>query len=161
MLLELERVFVYSREIQKVEKMIFNTVVDEPTFHLLQSIPGVGKILALTIFYEVGASERFGSAKQFCSYARLVPGVAQSSSVTRRGRGSTQGNPMLKWAFIQAAPMAVRFYPRVRRFRLTHMARRRSKARKLISLSIVAHNPSFFPNALDIVLLHTKHYLHS
>lgn len=139
MLLALERVLLYDQEIQKVEKMILDTVADEPTFELLRTVPGVGKILALTIFYEVGQIDRFGSAKQFCSYARVVPGVAQSSSVTRRGRGSKQGNPHLKWAFMQAAGLAVRYNPAVRKFRQTHMARRRSKAKRLISLSIVAH----------------------
>jgi transposase len=139
MLLALERVLLYDREIQKLEKMILDTVADEPTFELLRTVPGVGKILALTIFYEVGQIERFGSAKQFCSYARVVPGLAQSSSVTRRGRGSKQGNPHLKWAFMQAAGLAVRYNPAVRKFRQTHMARRRSKAKRLVSLSIVAH----------------------
>lgn len=139
MRIELERVLLYSQEIDKVEEIILSTVADEPMFSLLQTIPGVGKILALTIFYEVGDIQRFGSAKQFCSYVRVVPGVAQSSSVTRRGRGSKQGNPQLKWAFMQAAGLAVRFYPNVRKFRQTHLTRRRSKARKLISLCIVAH----------------------
>jgi transposase len=139
MLLALERVLLYDQEIQKVEEMILDTVADEPAFELLRTVPGVDKILALTIFYEVGQIDRFGSAKQFCSYARVVPGVAQSSSVTRRGRGSKQGNPHLKWAFMQAAGLAVRYNPAVRKFRQTHMARRRSKAKRLISLSIVAH----------------------
>jgi transposase len=139
MLLALERVLLYNQEIQKVEKLILDTVADEPTFELLRTIPGVGKILGLTIFYEVGQIERFGSAKQFCSYARVVPGLAQSSSTIRRGRGSKQGNPHLKWAFMQAAGLAVRYNPGVRKFRQTHMARRRSKAKRLISLSIVAH----------------------
>jgi transposase len=57
----------------------------------------------------------------------------------RRGTGSKQGNPHLKWAFNQAACVAVRHYGYVRSFREKHLARRRSKARRLISLSIVAH----------------------
>ena len=40
---------------------------------------------------------------------------------------------------MQAASLAVRFDGPIRRFRLKHMERRRSKARKLISVSIVAH----------------------
>jgi len=139
MLHELERIAFYSREIEKMEKMVLGSVTKEPLFELLQTIPGVGKILALTIYYEAGQIERFGSAKQFCSYARVVPGVAQSSSVTRRGKGSKQGNPHLKWAFMQAASISVRYYPKVRKFREKHMARRRSKAKRLISMSIVAH----------------------
>jgi transposase len=139
MLLELERVLVYSQEIEKVEKIILNTVAEKPEYKLLQTIPGVGKTLGLTIFYEVGEIQRFGNVKRFCSYARVVPGVASSSSGTRRGRGSKQGNPQLKWAFMQAAGIAVRYNPAIRKFRQTHLARRRSKAKRLISLSIVAH----------------------
>ena len=139
MRMELARVGLYSREINTLERIIQNSVSEEPLFELLQTIPGVAKILGLTIFYEAGDIERFDGPKPFCSYARVVPGVAQSSSVTRRGKGSKQGNPYLKWAFMQAAGISVRYEPAVRKFRQTHMARRRSKARKLISLSIVAH----------------------
>jgi transposase len=137
--LQWERIQLYNREIHKLERIILNSVAEEPLFELLQTIPGVGKILGQTIFYEVGDIERFSGPKPFCSYARVVPGVAQSSSVTRRGRGSKQGNPYLKWAFMQAAGVSVRYEPTVRKFRQTHLARRRSKARNLVSLSIVAH----------------------
>ena len=139
MLHELQRIRLYSREIAKMEKMVLRSVTAEPLFKLLQTIPGVGKKLALTIHYEAGKIERFGSAKQFCSYARVVPGVAQSSSITGRGRGRKQGNPYLKWAFMQAACISVRYHPNVRIFRERHMARRRSKARRLIPMSVVAH----------------------
>jgi transposase len=139
MQMELDRIRLYSLQINTLERIIQKSVANEPLFELLQTIPGVAKILGLTIFYEVGDIERFRGPKPFCSYARVVPGVAQSSSVTRRGRGSKQGNPYLKWAFMQAAGISVRYDPDVRKFRQTHMARRRSKARRLISLSIVAH----------------------
>jgi len=136
---EIERIALYSREIEKMEKRILDSVKNDPLLELLQTIPGVGKILALTIYYEAGQIDRFGSAKQFCSYARVVPGIAQSSSVTKRSKGSKQGNPHLKWAFMQAASIAVRYYPSVRKFRQTRLARRRSKAKKLIFMSILAH----------------------
>jgi len=139
MLPELERIRVYSREITKMEKTILRCAGKEPMFRLLQTIPGVGDILALTIYYESGEIERFKSAKKFCSYARVVPGVAQSGTVTRKGRGSKQGNPYLKWAFTRAACIAVRYNPNVKKFREKHLARRRSKAKRMISLSIVAH----------------------
>lgn len=136
---ELERIRLYSQEISKMESMLLKFAGKDPLFKLLQTIPGVGKILGLTIYYEAGEIQRFGSAKQFCSYARVVPGIAQSGSVTRRGGGSKQGNPHLKWAFMQAAVLAVRFHPNVKKFREKHLARRRSKAKRLITLSIVAH----------------------
>jgi transposase len=137
--LELERIRLYTRQIRILEEMILSRVKEEPVFELLQTLPGVGKILAMTIFYEVGDVGRFRGVKQFCSYARVIPGIAQSGTVSKRGRGSKQGNANLKWAFNQAAGLAVRYNPTVRRFRQVHLARRRSKARKLISISIVAH----------------------
>jgi transposase len=137
--MELERIRLYSRELKTVEKYILGTVENQPIYEHLRTIPGVGKILALTIYYEVGDIGRFGSARQFCSYARVVPGMAQSGDVIRRGTGSKQGNPHLKWAFNQAAAISVRHYGYIRSFRQKHLARRRSKARRLISLSIVAH----------------------
>jgi transposase len=137
--MELERIRIYSRELKTVEKYLLSTVKNKPIFDHLRTIPGVGKTLALTIYYEVGDIGRFPSARQFCSYARVVPGLAQSGDVIRRGTGSKQGNPHLKWAFNQAAAISVRRYGYVRSFRQKHLARRRSKARRLISLSIVAH----------------------
>jgi transposase len=71
------------------------------------------KILALTILYEVGQISRFKNVRHFSSYCRLVPGVAQSGQVSRRGRSSKQGNSYLKSAFNQAAIVAVRSYPRI------------------------------------------------
>ena len=75
------------------------------------SIPGIGRILALTILYEIGEISRFKDVRHFSSYCRLVPGVAQSGAVSRRGRASKQGNHYLKSAFNQAAVAAVRSYP--------------------------------------------------
>jgi transposase len=47
-------------------------VDDVQTYHGLQTIPGVGKVLALILLYEMHAVGRFDSAGQFLSYARLV-----------------------------------------------------------------------------------------
>jgi hypothetical protein len=55
------------------QKYILSTVENQPIYEHLRTIPGVGKILALTIYYEVGEIARFGSARQFCSYARVDP----------------------------------------------------------------------------------------
>jgi transposase len=138
-LLQLERVDFYTRQIKTLEKTILGTVEDELAFELLTTIPGVGKILALTIFYETGEINRFPSPKHYSSYSRVVPGIAQSGNTTKKGRGSKQGNPHLKWAFTQAAVFAIRYYGPIRKFRQAHMERRKSRARKLISISIVAH----------------------
>ena len=42
---------------------------------VLQSIPGVGLIISLTVLLEIDTIERFDSRQQFCSYARLIAPV--------------------------------------------------------------------------------------
>jgi transposase len=47
--------------------------VHDPTaFALLTSVPGIGKVLALTILYEIHDISRFPSVRDFPSYCRLV-----------------------------------------------------------------------------------------
>jgi transposase len=137
--MELERIDLYSRQIQVCEDIIISSLVDDPDFKRIQTIPGIGNILAAIILYETGDVNRFKSVKHYCSYARVVPGIAQSSSTIRRGKGSKQSNPYLKFAFNQAAALAVRYCQPIKKFRQKHLNRKRSKARKLISISIVSH----------------------
>jgi transposase len=73
----------------------------------------VGQTIALTILYEVGEPTRFANVKEFSSYCRVVPGIAQSGKVSGRGRASKQGNHYLKAAFSQATVHAVLCYPQV------------------------------------------------
>jgi len=136
---QLQRIRLYTEQIEKLETQIFATTRECPDYDRLITIPGIGKILAITILYEVGEISRFQNARHFSSYCRLVPGIAQSGSSTRRGRGSKQGNPYLKWAFSQAATYAVRYYPKIRRSFDRHLKRHSGRARKLITYNIIAH----------------------
>jgi transposase len=79
---------------------------------LLQSIPGVGAILALTLRYEVDRIDRFTTRQQFCSYSRLVYPRQESAGKQAGCKGRKMGNAYLKWAFSEAAVYAARFYPR-------------------------------------------------
>ena len=73
---------------------------------VLQSTPGVGPILSLTILLEIDTVERFDTCQQFCSYARLC-GAVQESAGKRVGVGNRKaGNAWLKWAFSEAAVLS-------------------------------------------------------
>ena len=52
----------------------------------MRSIPGVGKILALTFLYEIHDIRRFPDVGQFLSYARLVR-CAHESAGKKKGSG--------------------------------------------------------------------------
>lgn len=137
--LQLERVELLSSHIAQLEQQILALTNDLPDYKRLLQVPGLGKILALMILYETGEVSRFPTARNYSSYCRLVPGVAQSGSITRRGRASKQGNHYLKSAFSQAAVAAVRYYPKIRHCYQHHLDRHRGSARKLVAYNVIAH----------------------
>src|SRR5262245_6123324 len=56
---------------------------------VLQSTPGGGLVLSLTILLEIDTIDRFDTRQQFCSYARRC-GAVQESAGKRVGRGNRQ-----------------------------------------------------------------------
>ena len=77
-------------------------------YALLQTTPGIGEHLGLTILHEIGDIARFPSVKDFLSYCRLVKGTVASAGKIKGLRGAKLGNPYLRWAFGEAAVIAKR-----------------------------------------------------
>ena len=73
----------------------------------LQSVPGVGDILAVVIWTEIGTIERFSRAEQLASYCGLVPREHSSGGKIRFGAVRRDVNVYLKWAFVEAANSAI------------------------------------------------------
>jgi transposase len=81
---------------------------DPQVYHRLRSVPGIGKILALTILYEIHDIARFERVQDFLSYSRLVK-CDHSSAGKKLGTGGAKiGNVHLKWAFSEAAALFLR-----------------------------------------------------
>jgi transposase len=78
------------------------------TFHRLQTIPGVGKILALVLLYEIHDVKRFANVGQFLSYARLVRCEHVSAGKVLGSGDKKIGNAHLRWAFGEAACLFLR-----------------------------------------------------
>ena len=74
----------------------------------LQSVPGIGQILALVILYEIQDIARFPRVQDFVSYCRLVKCAKESNGKRLGTSGKKIGNVHLRWAFAEAA---VLFYP--------------------------------------------------
>jgi transposase len=77
-------------------------------YTLLQTVPGIGEHLGLTLLYEIGDIARFPTVKDFVSYCRLVKGTVASAGKIKGLRGAKLGNPYLRWAFGEAAVIAKR-----------------------------------------------------
>jgi transposase len=92
-------------------------VDDMQTYHRLQSIPGVGKVLALVLLYEIHDIKRFASVGQFLSYCRLVRCEHESAGKVLGGGGRKIGNAHLRWAFGEAACLFLRSSERAKAFK--------------------------------------------
>ena len=100
----------------------------------LQSTPGVGIVIALTILLEIDTIARFDSRQQFCSYARLC-GARQESGGKTVGTGNAkQGNAWLKWAFSEAAVLSAQKDERIGKY-LDKLSSRLGKAKALSALA--------------------------
>ncbi len=108
---------------------------DPQAFHRLRTIPGVGKVLALTILYEIHNVKRFDRVQQFASYARLVKCAKESAGKKQGTSGAKMGNVHLKWAFSEAAVLFVRHCAEGKAL-LARLEKRHGKGK---ALSILAH----------------------
>ena len=109
-------------------------VEDPDTLELLRTIPGVGRILSLTLLYELHEIERFPRVGDFLSYARLVKSQKSSAGKITGTSGAKIGNAHLKWAYSEAAVLFLQKNPPGQRL----LNRIRSKHGKGKALSILA-----------------------
>jgi len=81
---------------------------DGQTFTRLQSVPGIGQMLALVLRYEIQDIARFPRVQDFVSYCRLVKCAKESNGKRLGTSGKKIGNVHLRWAFAEAAILFLR-----------------------------------------------------
>ena len=126
---ELELLKTIQAHIEQLERRIHERLENTRSMQLLQTMPGIGEILALVIEREVGDIKRFPSASHFASYAGTVPTISSSGGKTRQGRMRKQANQYLKWAFVEAANVIVLNHTRPA-WRAKHVVRLYERIRK-------------------------------
>lgn len=94
-------------QVDALEKIIVADNAANPLAVRLQTLPGVGKILAPVLALEIDQIQRFARADKLCAYAGLVPTTHASGGKIAHGRMLPFCNRWLKWAFIEAAWVAV------------------------------------------------------
>ena len=77
-------------------------------FDLLQSIPGVGQIVAMTLLTEIYDFNRFSNERQFAHYLGLVPTSHSSGDKVVHGEKTFRGNKELGPMIVEAAWIATR-----------------------------------------------------
>src|ERR687895_446380 len=106
---DLALITYYDQLLTDLELHIVNTAKqhDANTFYRLRSVPGIGKILALVMLYEIHDIDRFPRVQDFVSYCRLVKCAKDPAGKLYGTSGKKIGHADLTWAFSEAA---VRFW---------------------------------------------------
>lgn len=120
----LDTIRFLQKTIKNIEKQVLAQVQLRKEFSLLQTIPGVGKILALTIMLEVGDIGRFNKVGNYSSYCRCVKSEKISNGKKKGKNNKKNGNKFLAWAYVEAANFANRYSNGAKRFYQSKKAKR-------------------------------------
>ena len=130
-----EAIDFLTRQIRTIEGVVEGRIDLKGSYGYLLTLPGVGKILALTIMLETGPVSRFAKVGNYVSYCRKVSSHWSSNGKVKGGGNKKNGNRYLAWAFSEAAELARRFYPEPR----AYYQRKMQKTNFMVAHSALAH----------------------
>ena len=93
---------LHERQIEVLNQEIKKESAGDEIIERLQSVPGVGPMVAFAFVSHV-AAERFEKASQVSNYLGLVPRVYMSGDTVRYGRITKRGNGYLRALLVQGA----------------------------------------------------------
>ena len=116
-----------DEQIGKLDRAVAQAAESHPQARLLMTQPGVGPNTALAFALTIGDASRFPRGKQVASYLGLIPREETSGGRQKLGAISKQGNRLLRSLLVEAAQIAVRYDPQLRREYL-HRCHQKPKA---------------------------------
>ena len=116
-----------DEQIRKLDGAVQTAAEENREAKLLMTQPGVGPNTALAFVLTIGDVSRFRRGKQVASYLGLIPREESSGGRQKLGAISKQGNRMLRSLLVEAAQIAVRFDPGMRKQYL-HRCHQKPKA---------------------------------
>jgi transposase len=105
---QLKLIGAHDAAIAALEQFALGKCRPRSEYPLLTSMPGVGKILSMTMMLEIGDIHRFARPGELSSYARAVKADRLSNGKVKGKNNGRNGNRYLAWAFIEAVNHAVR-----------------------------------------------------
>ena len=103
----LDQLDYMGKNLKAIEAEMIKVFAPCPQTTWLKTLPGVGEILAVVIWTEIGSIERFSRAEQLASYCGLVPREHSSGGKFYYGSVRRDVNVYLKWAFVEAANSSI------------------------------------------------------
>jgi transposase len=123
-----------EESIRQIERAVLKVAKGLPGYGRLQSLPGVGIILGLTITLETGEIGRFAGPGEYASYCRAVDAKRLSNNKKKAQNNQKCGNKYLGWAWVEAANFAKRYDERCRRW----FDRKAARTSKVIATKALA-----------------------
>ena len=130
-----ETIDFLTHQIDQIERRVEKNVRLKEAYRFLQTLPGVGKILALTIMLETGPISRFETVGDYVSYCRKVPSQWMSNGKWKGSGNAKNGNRYLSWAYAEASDFARRYYPEPR----AYYQRKRQQTNAVVAHSALSH----------------------
>lgn len=97
-----------KKQLRVVDAALAKWSRDNEQAQLLQTIPGIGPIIAAQIVGQIGDVHRFATPARLCAYGGLVPTVHASGKKLHIGGVTQRGRRRLRQAIWTAAMVAVR-----------------------------------------------------
>jgi len=113
---QVEVIRFLARKIRLFEKRALEKATLRTSYEKLLTMPGVGKVLGLTIMFETGQISRFAKVGNYTSYCRGVSAKRLSNGKKKGENNRKSGNAYLAWAFVEAAHHAMRVCPQALKF---------------------------------------------
>jgi transposase len=111
-----EHIQALDKSVARIEKAVLSCTREIPLYEKLLTIPGIGRILGMTITMEVGEIGRFKTDGDFASYCRMVDARRLSNGKVKADNNQKCGNKYLSWVFVEAANFARRYDESCRRW---------------------------------------------
>lgn len=89
-------------EIDHVAGMVRGRLALHPGYAAVQTIPGIGPVLAAVLVAEIGDIDRFTRPEQLTCWAGLTPTHHESDAHVHRGRITKQGSRLVRWAVVES-----------------------------------------------------------
>ena len=99
----LEHLKLYEKRIKELKKKIQAEAKSDEDMERLQTIIGVGPIVAYAYMAYVGSGTRFSKGAQVSNYLGFVPRLDYSGTIQRQGHITKRGNGYLRGLLVQAA----------------------------------------------------------
>ena len=130
-----ESIDFLTRQIRMIENFVEKKLELKESYKNLVTMPGIGKILGLTIMLETGPVDRFEKVGNYASYCRAVSSRWTSNGKSKGKGNKKNGNKYLSWAFSEAAEFARRNDAKAR----AYYNRKLRKTNLMIAHAALAH----------------------